>query len=252
MALIFILIVTAIVVLLFIRPTLMREASDPRLRPVTQDEIERGVARLSAERLPIVRLHCTNEAPGSANTSIGGRIWVPDAKTSWPVDADGVPYLHLAQINFTEFDAPDGFPEFGLIQIFIHPERLRAGNPDHVDQPLMIRWYDTIERGISLSQPEESVNAQNLIFATSMAQTTGVLLRPEPRDLPANPYAWPFNREVAGDLTTRRPIDDATAELQQGLHGKFDDIVNAHGAHWLGGHPGFAIDDIRGYHPPLQ
>ncbi|MEL6171209.1 MAG: YwqG family protein [Pseudomonadota bacterium] len=252
MALIFILVVTAIVVLLFIRPTLLRESADPKLRPVTLEEIEQGFSRLSDEKLPLVRMHSTNEPSQALDCAIGGPIWAPDEKTTWPEDEDRNPFIHLAQINFAGFDTPRDFPDKGLLQIFVKASEVTGPGGNDTGHSLHIRWYETPQAGTRLSPPQGQSKTLKTVFATELARKSGVRLIPEPRDLPAYPFAWPFSHEVAGPLTTRRPVDDATAERQQRLYSEFDDIVNAHGAHWIGGYPGFAIEDVRGQRPNLR
>jgi len=253
MALAFILIVALIIAFFSMKSTVLREATDPRFQPIGVSEIEAGLGRLQADALPMVSLEPAGGPPVEQQSRLGGPIWVPDATVAWPEDAGGRPLLHVAQLNFAEFDPPDGFPSRGLLQIFVHHDGYglplaRAEGEDGADlsdSPLVTRWYEHPEGGSSLPVPDTLTKMTQGMLASTEARTQGVALRAVRQTLPANPYAWPYMDEVYLNLTRRRPANDVAAQLQNGLKTHFDTILNAYGGHWIGGHPSFSGEDLR-------
>ncbi|MEM6483320.1 MAG: YwqG family protein [Pseudomonadota bacterium] len=252
MALAFILIVALIIAYFSMKSTVIRESSDPRFQPLGVSEIKAGLGRLQNDALPMVALEPANGPPIEQQSRLGGPIWAPDTETTWPEDEYGRPLLHVAQLNFAEFDPPEGFPREGLLQIFVRHDG--TGVPlvstdelskSETESPLVTRWYDAPSGGRSLSVPDSLREMTKGMLASDQARKEGVALRPVRQTLPANPYAWPYWDEVYLNLTRRRPANDMAAQLQNGLKAHFDTIVNAYGGHWIGGHPSFSGEDMR-------
>ncbi len=272
MALAFILLVALVIAFFSMKSTVMKESSDPRFQPLGVGEIEAGLGRLQDDALPMVALEPADGPPIEQQSRLGGPIWVPDRATGWPADDDGRPLLHVAQLNFAEFDPPDGFPRAGILQIFVHhdgagvpivppdtdqtaaedgrtespPESPTDSQTDsQTDSPLVTRWYEAPKDGHSLPVPGGLAAMTQGMLVSAQARTEGVALRPIRQTLPANPYAWPYLDEVYLNLTRRRPANDRAAQLQNGLKSHFDTILNAYGGHWIGGHPSFTGEDLR-------
>lgn len=252
MALALILIVALVIAYFSMKKTVIRESTDPRFQPLGVSEIEAGLGRLQNDALPMVSLEPSDNPAIAQQSRLGGPIWVPNEATGWPEDNEGRPLLHVAQLNFEEFDPPDGFPGQGLLQIFVRhngagvPVVAREDDePDNLESPLVTRWYERPDGGVSLPVPSGLSAMTQGILASAQARTEGVALRPIRQTLPANPYAWPYVDEVYLNLTRRRPANDLAAQLQNGLKAHFDTILNAYGGHWIGGYPSFSREDVR-------
>ncbi|MEM6579079.1 MAG: YwqG family protein [Pseudomonadota bacterium] len=256
MALAFIIIVALVIAYFSMKATVLRESTDPRFQPLGVSEIEAGLGRLQDDALPMVSLEPADGVPIEQQSRLGGPIWVPDTDTAWPEDDGGRPLLHVAQLNFAEFDPPEGFPSEGLLQIFVQHDgqglpHVATENEDpdtqeeHAASPLVTRWFEHPEGGQSLPVPGRLAAMTHGMLASTQARTEGVALRAIRQTLPANPYAWPYLDEVYLNLTRRRPANDSAAQLQNGLKTHFDTILNAYGGHWIGGHPSFSGEDLR-------
>lgn len=253
MALAFILIVALVIAFFSMKRTVIKESTDPRFQPLGVSEIEAGLGRLQNEALPMVSLEPAEGPPVEQQSRLGGPIWAPDTSTLWPDDGEGNPLLHIAQLNFAEFDPPDGFPRAGLLQVFVrhdgHGRPLAADDEGDEtsapESPLVTRWYERPEGGVSLPVPDNLAEMTRGMLASAQARTEGVALRAIRQTLPANPFAWPYLDEVYLNLTRRRPANDTAAQLQNGLKAHFDTILNAYGGHWIGGYPSFSREDLR-------
>lgn len=252
MALLFILVVALVIAFFSMKSTVMRESTDPRFQPLGVSEIEAGLVRLENDALPRIALEPANGAPVEMQSRLGGSIWAPDAQTQWPEDEMARPLLHVAQLNFADFDPPEGFPNRGLLQIFVrHDGRglpivaAETEEEELAQSPLFTRWYENPTGGVSLPVPEPLTAMTKGMLASDEARNEGVALRAIRQTLPANPYAWPYWDEVYLNLTRRRPANDTAAQLQNGLKSHFDKILNAYGGHWIGGHPSFSREDKR-------
>ena len=77
------------------------------------------VDQIQAEsRRPVCRLHLSREPFGVADSHLGGVPYVPrDGQI--PTDEDGSQLWLCAQINFAQMPRMEGFPESGILQIFL-------------------------------------------------------------------------------------------------------------------------------------
>ncbi|MEM7074172.1 MAG: YwqG family protein [Pseudomonadota bacterium] len=248
MALAFILGLALIIAFFSMRPTLLREAADPRFHPLGVAEIEAGLNRLQDETLPMVSLLPGTGASEPAGSRLGGPIWVPDPATSWPVDETGTHLLHVAQLNFADLEPPDGFPRTGVLQVFVRHDGTGLPAPGIAQAEadgLCVRWYEMPGGGTALPVPDPLCALERGMLASRQARVAGVPLRPMRQHLPANPFVWPYVDDVYLNLTQRRPANDVAARMQNGLSAHFDTILNAYGGHWIGGYPGFKGRDPR-------
>lgn len=67
---------------------------------------------------PMCRLHLSRESFGVTDSHLGGVPYVPHDKQI-PTDKNGSQLWLCAQINFAQMPHMDGFPETGLLQIFL-------------------------------------------------------------------------------------------------------------------------------------
>lgn len=69
-------------------------------------------------RRPVCRLHLSREPFGVADSHLGGVPYVP-RNGQIPTDEDGSQLWLCAQINFAQMPRMEGFPESGILQIFL-------------------------------------------------------------------------------------------------------------------------------------
>lgn len=73
----------------------------------------------AAQRKPAIALRPDPEAPtGARGSRLGGPAFIPQGE-SWPLDPDGVPLEHIAQLDLADCAPLDGYPRHGVVQFFI-------------------------------------------------------------------------------------------------------------------------------------
>lgn len=86
--------------------------------------------KLAATAKPFIKISLGAGPPAYPwQSRLGGTPWWP-REEAWPVNADGIQLFFLAQLNFSEMPALEGFPREGLLQIFIFDDYLYGQNPD--------------------------------------------------------------------------------------------------------------------------
>lgn len=104
---------------------------------------------------PAIASRIEAHVPKQPNSSaLGGPAWRPDASVTWPVDRRGIVMMHLARINFSELPLFGGFPQSGLLQIFISTESITLGAGQAQGEGFVIEYWPDTKPGISVPQPE--------------------------------------------------------------------------------------------------
>lgn len=98
-----------------------------------------------------IEAHAPEQQDSSA---IGGPSWRPDASVAWPVDRRGIVMMHLARINFSELPPYDGFPQSGILQIFISTVSVTLGAGERYGDGFWVEYWPDTETGIAVPQPE--------------------------------------------------------------------------------------------------
>ncbi len=88
-------------------------------------------SQLAATRKDFVHLLLSDTKPVRPwSGKLGGHPWWPKGE-AWPVNAEGAQLLFLAQFNFEEMPALEGFPRQGLLQFFIFDDYLYGQQPEN-------------------------------------------------------------------------------------------------------------------------
>lgn len=91
----------------------VREGLTPKL-PASSKSIH---PRLQEHLLPTLTLRPGRTLHAAQATSAVGKPWLPAGR--WPRDAKGVPMLFLVQLDFAELPTLPGFPDAGLLLLFV-------------------------------------------------------------------------------------------------------------------------------------
>ncbi len=238
----------ALVALVYQVGGLVRERRKRR-KFVTARQCQEILGALRGTPEPAVRLTTdASRASGALDTRFGGRPWSPE-ETPWPVEANGAPYLFLAQINFAQMPRLPDFPESGLLQIFVPTRDGAMDWPDPTEQRHLVRWYPDPYDGTVLPIPHAVGAIDGNPFPTDSFLGEGLAvdfrlteMRPMPNIhqirgmIPYGLDLQPENRQAA----------EALEEIERVSQENADHV----GTHWIGGHPLFEQYDIR-IHPDL-
>ena len=234
----------AIVAVLLLTSWKNRKGMEARPR-ITRAEVQAVFDQMEAERLPLVRLiPDAEQAPAPLATRIGGPPW-SEAGGDWPMDRSGAPYLFLAQINFAEVPPLPGYPEKGLLQVFVEWEGrgLASGDYDEVKTHLL-RWFPEPSVGELLPIPAQHLDRKSQPFTSAIARERGLSVRFEADVLPATPYALPVEKIWPNDAK-RLPESEEVSEMLGRIELMGDELGGRYGAHRIGGHPTFTQEDFR-------
>ena len=113
-----------------------------------QATVEMFYERLkNTSQKPITYFTLEKDKPALFDCKIGGAYYIPEHETL-PIDQiEKSPLYLLAQINFSQFKAPEGFPTSGLLQIFISGDDDLYGcdfDDPRSQKRWAIRYYESI------------------------------------------------------------------------------------------------------------
>lgn len=107
------------------------KAANPKLSPLTDDEVAAFCEWYERQVLPAARLKIGEHvAPAATGSHIGGRVVWP-ASRPWPAGRDGQPLQFLAQLDFATLPPIPDFPEKGVLQFFIGSDDLYGADVDN-------------------------------------------------------------------------------------------------------------------------
>ncbi len=221
---------------------------DPRLdRPrITHAEIDTFEASLEAATLPMAKIEVVEGAEMTAASSrIGGAPYCDETAPNWPEDSKGNSALRfVAQINFAEMEPMDGFPSAGLLQLFYLIEQNGDFGAEDDPSAWRVRWFDTPTGDETLPVPEFFKEIKNDAAFSERATNVGLPTRFTSSQAPGNPYGWPHD-EASPVWSNRLAETPEVDERLRDLEGKFGQIREDYGTHWVGGQPSFAQFDVR-------
>jgi len=194
---------------------------------------------IAASQQKFVRLTLINETPSKITQSkIGGNPALP-LEFDYPLDVNNKEMLHLAQINFEEMPAIEGFPKKGVLQFYISAYAEMMGLD--FDEPTQAKNFRVLYH--------ENINPENNL------QSDFSFLD----DLPFSPirYKKPkkikfeLGEEVIGTLDYRFAtlVGEAMQAKVKGdayydLEEEYADAIKNDG-HKIGGYPTFTQEDPR-------
>jgi uncharacterized protein YwqG len=212
------------------------DARNPPGPPLTDAEIAAIKAWFPAHALPAAELRPDPAAPvRPGGCRLGGPVWIA-AGAEWPVDGDGQPFDFIAQIDFAELPALDGFPTLGVLQFFVQRDDIMGADFDAPAQSVIrLLWHPGgLPAGYLFAAPPQDEPMGPL---TDHACETGVALAVAPAT--HNPSFNDFRVEGLLDGIGNRPnfqtIDDWL----------YDPARAEPMVHHVGGHPAFTQSDFR-------
>ncbi len=215
--------------------------------PITQVEVDLALNEMERLKLPVARLIVDDHAiPGPLDTKFGGRPWQASDNDVLPVSADGQPIIFLAQINFAQIAPLADFPDVGLLQLFFDPYSLDYDDLEHGFKH-KARWFPQAAGDRELSMPTglPKVKSVNNPFVSHSAFETGLAFRIEHAILKPSSYVLPISKMTDFLYALRHPENDEVRAILEGWEERDEELRNAYGTHWIGGHPSFVQDDIR-------
>ncbi len=111
-------------------------------------------AKLEAMSKPAVGLTFEEGAPvrGDPHSSIGGAASLPLGE-SWPSDQNGRPMLFLAQINYADMPTVSGYPERGLLSLFVADDEGTGCDFPSRDQSRFLTRFSSEPEGFVRAEP---------------------------------------------------------------------------------------------------
>lgn len=171
-----------------------------KLPPVVYGQLPPELARyaeaIDRSRLPYIHidLHQPDKlAPW--NSSLGGAAYLPEGQ-EYPAGPDGVPLTLLAQFNFAEMPALEGYPRRGMLQFYISGSKSKghfygasseSAKPYNAERAFLSlarqRWFrvvyhPTVVQDRNKLQPTKVIASDNLPMAGTSALTFEIRTEP--------------------------------------------------------------------------
>ncbi|AZI41705.1 DUF1963 domain-containing protein [Deinococcus psychrotolerans] len=194
---------------------------------------------------PVIELTLSEESLVAWDSKVGGVPYRLQGE-AWPLDPAGLPLAFLAQINFAQLPALEGFPNAGIVQFFIGTNDLMGFRFKNIDQPqdtYRVLYFEQVihdESQLDLSLPiwpddreRHSPLEENL--ALKISGVKGEMLM-TPRDRL-------FESTVRIDFLDEADSPDDDLQLGEYLEEKYNEISPS--GHQLGGYPMFTQEDPR-------
>lgn len=152
--------------------------------PIPDAELEQFETWFLKQTRPALALTPDATASIAASGSrLGGPVWLADGE-AWPSDARGVPLEFLAQLDCSECQGLDGYPERGIVQFFIGRDDLYGADfDDPAASTVLVRRIDVTRAGALVAPPSPQVIAGVAFsdfspFRNDAVRATGIGLRP--------------------------------------------------------------------------
>ena len=178
-----------------------------------------------------------------ATSQLGGRPWWP-AGRAYPADTNGNPLALLVQVNFDDTPVLEGFPDRGLLQIFIGTDDTYGANfdmpkPGQVPTPhgFASIYHDDTSGPVEKRIPTIDFDATRMSPLFNPGDAVPLAL--SRATMVMDPSDYRFERmfpEIASDLD----LLDAYDQLTSGIS-----------AIRLGGYPTFTQTDPRTHNPEI-
>lgn len=214
------------------------EAANPEGPPITPQEHADFAAWLAAQERPAVRL---TPKPGPAardGCRIGGPVWLAEGQ-EWPLSPQGQPMEFLAQLDFAAMPALPGFPQSGVVQVFLPTDDDLMGM-NHNDPAASTVAVLSRPNGVGMVRHDNlaAAEAQERVspFIGETARREGVSLEPDALTMPIANEHWQVHHRLEGHY--RR---EGFARWEALL----DDLSTPPNAHHVGGYPVFVQSDFR-------
>jgi uncharacterized protein YwqG len=212
-------------------------AANPEGPPMTPEERAELDAWAAAQARPAARLTPT---PGPAEPDgcrIGGPVWLAEGQ-AWPLSASGRRMVFLAQIDFAALPPLPGFPESGVVQVFlpVDDDLMGMGIDDPGDRDVVVLARANGAGAVRHANPPETADDCSP-FLRGPAREEGIPLASSPFTAALPREHWEVAARLEGNY--RRP---GFAEWEDALVDQ-DDAAPL--AHHVGGYPVFVQSDFR-------
>jgi uncharacterized protein YwqG len=208
--------------------------------------LEKYSKKIAATLRPFVRIHLQQaENILLWNSKVGGNPYLPKG-IPFPVNAEGVQLFFLAQINFAEMPALEGFPTKGILQFFI---------------------FDDDLYGLDFDEPEAQHNFRLLFYADPETDSDTLItdfsfLRSYDDDMPFQPGSeWAVQFQLETGLMPESDFrfdgifgEDFFARFgaeEWSLAEAYGKVSDAAGHH-IGGYAEFTQEDPRLPEDPME
>ena len=211
-----------------------RDPNDTRDWPAI---VAKATELAELQKKPAVALHLTDEpVADEPHSCFGGRPSLPQGM-SWPVDAGGEPMLFLAQINFAEMPAIDGYPREGLLSFFIMDDDLNGSEfPSVGDKGFQVHFFEVADDLVRTPFPVKTWEYAPL---SDLLVQEGRVLKGQQSTGPLSANSYQV-ADMTRDWYPNCPTNLWDAFGEELLQAKPSPI-------YYGGHPDFIQQDIR--HP---
>lgn len=212
-------------------------AANPEGSPITPHERAALDAWAAAAARPAVRL---TPGPGAATPDgcrLGGPVWLSEGQ-DWPISPRGRPMAFLAQIDFACLPPLPGFPQTGVVQVFlpVDDDLMGMGVDDPADSTVVVlaraNGACTVRHANARATDEDCSP-----FLRGPVRDEGVALAPTPFTDPLRPEHWEVAARLDGNYGRL-----GYAEWE---HTLVDQAEVAPRAHHVGGYPVFVQTDFR-------
>ena len=168
---------------------------------------------------------------------IGGPAWLADGE-EWPLGSDGERLEFVAQIDLGCIPRLEGFPQGGVLRVFVGRDELFGANWDRPEQSgCKILWHPGPLVGGRLEAPEPLDPEDISPFESETARREGISLTPRRvRDLP-DYESCEVDARLGGqsDRLGMSEVEEEIFELSQ----------DRERGHRIGGYPMFTQPDFR-------
>lgn len=183
-------------------------------------------------------------------STFGGVFYSPPG-FAWPLTAHQQPMWPLAQLNFAELPRLDGFPDRGILQLFIDGDDMYGAD---LDDPITQSGFRVVYHAevgpLTFPNPvQPNPDEAHLPFEGTFRLTATATT------MPMTVSDWRFDQAIA-DSWRRRMESEPEPELVRAARqllldeDEIDEVT--FGSHQIGGYPWFTQEDPREYSDALD
>jgi uncharacterized protein YwqG len=213
------------------------EIDNPGKKAVGEEEAGEIVDWYTSLERPALLLSPDGGPSSDASARIGGPAWLANGE-EWPVDSAGQRLEFVAQVDFGRLPKLHGFPEQGVLRVFVGRDELFGANWDAPEQSgCKILWHPGQLEGGRLEPPQPLAPDDMSPFESESLRSEGVALAGRLTfDLP-DYDSCEVDARLAGqsDRLGMSEVEDEIFELSQ----------ERETGHRIGGYPMFTQPDFR-------
>ena len=200
--------------------------------------------QIEATLRPVVELSLSEEPVTAWSSKVSGVPYRPQGR-AWPLDPVGLPLSFLAQLNFAELPALEGFPTVGIVQFFIGTDDV-LGCEFGTDQPqdtYRVLYFENVvqdDSQLDLSLPGWLPDQER---TSPFEAETPLKVSGTEQEMPMSALDRLFEIVVGIDFLDDSESPDTDLQLGEYLEGQYRELSEI--GHQLGGYPTFIQQDPR-------